>query len=584
VRTPGYDLELPMYPPPPGPAAGHSAPPVTAVGGGPVHESIEFVGRYELVRRLGSGGMAEVHLARATGLEGFEKLLVLKRILPHLSADPHFIKMFLAEARLAAVLDHPNIVQVFDLGFDDGDYFFTMEFVYGENLQAIQRAARHARQRLPFEMAVAIGIGTATGLHYAHERVGWDGHPLGIVHRDVSPTNVMVTYDGCVKVADFGIAKVTNRTDVTRAGMRKGKVPYMSPEQCRAEKLDRRSDLFSLGIVLYECTTGRRLFDGDNEFGVMNRIVNGDIEAPSNVRPGFPKELERIILRALAVDKQRRYVDARELGLDLERFARERKLDVSAGALGHWMHQVFHPRPYPWGALVGDPATSAAPPSLTTHADAMGSSVGGSSPGIPQSSPEVTGADVSSWVPPPSQPGYPSASHLAGSVPSIQQARREGQLRGLAIGLSSVAAAAVVAVGGLFAYNSLSATEAMDPASPAADAAIVESEDGSADEPIPGEPRTVGSAEPEPAAPASAAEADDEAEPEVDDEPVVVVDDEPARPSRTATSTKKSSSAKDRPRATRTVDKDDPDTKPDKSPPSNDGGKTKPTLDTFLPQ
>lgn len=391
---------------------------------------VECVGHYELVRRLGSGGMAEVHLARVAGLEGFEKLLVLKRILPHLSADPHFVKMFLAEARLAALLDHPNVVQVYDLGCDDGDYYFVMEFVYGENLQSLLRSATRAGEDVPLSLAVSIVCGAAAGLHFAHERVGFDGQPLGIVHRDVSPTNVMVTYDGFVKVADFGIAKVTNRTDVTRAGTRKGKVPYMSPEQCRAEKLDRRSDIFALGILLHECTTMTRLFDGDNEFGVMNRIVNGDIPPPSSLRPGYPKELERIVMRALTVDKERRYATALELQRDLESFAREQRLDGSARALGEWMHRMFAPRPFPWGALMDGRSEAA----MLSTAVEDGSSHSMSHDG-PASDVTAASTGPANYLPP---------------APRDARPTRSGTLRGVAIGLSSVAALSVVGVLGLF--------------------------------------------------------------------------------------------------------------------------------------
>ncbi len=398
------------------------------------------LGRYELLRRLGSGGMAEVHLARAAGLEGFQKLVVLKRILPHLSADPEFVRMFLAEARLAAILDHSNVVQVFDIGKEGADYFFTMEYVYGENLQTILRAVRRKGDTLPLELAVALVMGAACGLHYAHDRVGFDGVPLQIVHRDVSPTNVMVTYDGCVKVADFGIAKVTSRTDVTQAGIRKGKVPYMSPEQCRAQPLDRRSDVYALGIVLYECATMGRLFDGENEFGVMNRIVNGDVPPPSTKRQNFPKDLERIIMKALASDRERRYASGGELAADLERFARERRLRVSQAALGEFMHGLFEPRPFPFGALLGTPGRSAASSTATgEHGSGMQH---GSVPAIrmprdvtPVSHPSQTSTSGRSRV------NY-SAVH-----------RPSGTLRGVTIGLGVVAAMAVVGLGAVWAFG-----------------------------------------------------------------------------------------------------------------------------------
>ena len=402
-----------------------------------VTEPQERIGRYDLVRRLGSGGMAEVHLARASGIEGFEKLVVLKRILPGLAADPHFVHMFLAEARLAAILDHPNVVQVFDLGRDGDDFYFTMEFVYGETVHGAIKAARRAGEPFPIELAIAIAIGAASGLHYAHERVGFDGQPLNIVHRDVSPTNVMVTYHGCVKVADFGIAKVANRTDVTRAGMRKGKVPYMSPEQCRAEKLDRRSDVFALGIVLYEASTMERLFDGDNEFGVMNRIVNGDIPLPSTRRSGYPKELERIVMKALSVDKNKRYASAREMLVDLEQFARDRKMEASPAALAQWMHRMFRPKPFPWGALQGT-SVLASSPGMSTLADAAFASYPASRPGMPGSHQDLTPASHASWPP-----------TTRGSIAVGHRKKSGGVLKPIAIGLGVLAAAAAIAVGGM---------------------------------------------------------------------------------------------------------------------------------------
>lgn len=434
--------------------------PESAAGPSPGTSSAgDRLGRYELLRRLGSGGMAEVHLARAAGLEGFQKLVVCKRILPHLSADPEFVRMFLAEARLAAILDHPNVVQVFDIGKDGRDYFFTMEYVYGENLHTLLKAVRRRGEALPLEHALTVAIGAASGLHYAHERVGFDGMPLQIVHRDVSPTNVMITYDGCVKMADFGIAKVTSRTDVTQAGIRKGKVPYMSPEQCRAEQLDRRSDVFAIGIALYEITTMQRLFDGDNEFGVMNRIVNGDVPPPSTKREGYPKELERIVMKALARDRDKRYATAAELVADLERFARDRRMRIGQAALGEFMHAMFEPRPFPFGALLGTPSSAAA--SISTG-EGSGLRPSASIPAI-RVSPDVTPASHPSMTSTSSR----SRSQIGsvGSVGSIA-VRRGGTLRGVAIGLGIVAALAVVSVGGVWAYMNSRTDEAAPAAAP----------------------------------------------------------------------------------------------------------------------
>ena len=332
------------------------------------------LGRYELIRKLGYGGMAEVHLARATGIEGFQKLVVVKRILPHLAQDAAFIRMFLAEARLAAMLDHHNIAQVFDLGRDEDDYYFVMEHVNGVDVRQILKASAK-RGGLPYRHGVAIAVGTAAGLQYAHTCTSLDGRPLGIVHRDVSPTNVLVNYDGCVKIVDFGVAKVVTRTDVTRAGTRKGKVPYMSPEQCQTANIDARSDVFSLGILLWEVTTNRRLFRGDNEFSIMHQIVNQDAPPPSSVRDAYPPKLERIVMRALHRDRERRYQSAVELQTDLEKLAQELGWRTSPTSLSEQLHELFPDRkPALQIESVGDPGpvaggsavTKGTPPSVAS--------------------------------------------------------------------------------------------------------------------------------------------------------------------------------------------------------------------------
>jgi serine/threonine protein kinase len=446
----------------------------------------ETMGGYDLLRRLGSGGMAEVHLARTNGIQGFQKLVVLKQILPHLSRDKHFVRMFIEEARVAALLDHPNVVQVFDLGREEGEFFFTMEFVYGENLQGLLKALQKLGQTLSVEHVVTLGIGVAAGLHYAHERVGFDGRPLGIVHRDVSPTNVMITYEGGVKVADFGIAKVITRTDVTRAGTRKGKVPYMSPEQCRAEKVDRRSDVFSLGVVLWEAVTGQRLFDGDNEFGVMNLIVNGQARPPTTVKPEIPKELERIIMRALTVDRDKRYQTARELQLDLEAFARELKVRATPSALGELMHYLFRPQPFPWGALRGtsgkavmSPATIAEISKMLGSQGSIGTGIGtgfGTAFGTGVGTGVGTGAGTGAGSYGSQLFGTPATGASIGSMSaSGTRAKkvdpRERTLRHVAIGLGSFAALALVLVLGLWLGGRGGADEVAEAKRAAADAA-----------------------------------------------------------------------------------------------------------------
>jgi serine/threonine protein kinase len=301
-------------------------------------------GRYELIRRLAIGGMAELYLARSSGIEGFEKIVVLKRILPQHAENDDFVRMFLDEARLTATIHHANVASVYDIGRCDDGLFFTMEYVHGEDVRTIAQALGRRGRGLPLEHSLAIAIGAASGLHAAHTRTGADGRPLGIVHRDVSPSNLLVSYDGGVKIIDFGIAKASARSTETRAGTLKGKIAYMSPEQCLGEKLDRRSDVFSLGVVFYELTTGARLFPVDNEYAAMRQIVDQDAPPPSTRRPGYPPELEAIVMRALRRDRSQRYGSAEELQLALEGFVRARGIPASTVQLGYFMRDLFPER------------------------------------------------------------------------------------------------------------------------------------------------------------------------------------------------------------------------------------------------
>jgi serine/threonine protein kinase len=299
------------------------------------------LGKYELIRRLAQGGMAEIYLARVQGIEGFEKVVVVKRILPSFAENKEFVRLFLDEARLAATLHHPNIAQVYDVGISGGQYFFAMEHVHGHDLRYILSTLSSAGQALSLENALTILQGVCAGLHYAHERRGMDGNPLGLIHRDVSPSNVLVSYDGCPKLVDFGIAKAATSTVETRAGSVRGKISYLSPEQCRCEPLDRRSDVFAVGIVLYEATVMRRLFAGTSDFEVMQRIVGNDVPLPSKLVPDYPPELERVLLKALAPLPADRYQTVQELQLDLETFAREKKVAVSPIGLQRFMEQTY---------------------------------------------------------------------------------------------------------------------------------------------------------------------------------------------------------------------------------------------------
>ncbi|HSS03498.1 MAG TPA: serine/threonine-protein kinase, partial [Kofleriaceae bacterium] len=278
------------------------------------------LGRYVVLKHLASGGMADVLLGRADGIEGFERHVVLKRIRPEYARDERFIRMFLDEARVVANLHHQHIVQVHDIGEAEGEYFLAMEYIHGEDVRSILSNASKSRAHVPVGHALAVVSAAAAGLHYAHERRGADMRSLGIVHRDVSPSNILVGYDGSIKVVDFGIAKASMRRE-TRSSSLKGKVSYMSPEQCKGAAIDRRSDVYSLGVVLYELCTTSRLFKGDNDYLLMDQIVNGRVSLPQVRRPDLPNELSAIIMKAIAPDPERRFFTAEELRVAVDRFA-----------------------------------------------------------------------------------------------------------------------------------------------------------------------------------------------------------------------------------------------------------------------
>jgi serine/threonine protein kinase len=296
--------------------------------------------------------MADVLLGRTDGIEGFERHVVLKRIRPEHARDQRFIRMFLDEARVAANLHHQHIVQVHDIGEAAGEFFIAMEYIHGEDVRTLLSNASKTRAHVPLGVAIAIVSAAASGLHYAHERRGSDKRPLGIVHRDVSPSNILVGYDGSVKVVDFGIAKASMRQE-TRSGSLKGKISYMSPEQCKGSDVDRRSDVYSLGVVLYELATTTRLFKGENDYLVMDQIVNGRVSLPRVRRPDLPNELSAIIMRAIAPDPERRYFTADELRTALDQFASKAGLTSSTSAIGAFLRKQFGERPEPWLDLDG---------------------------------------------------------------------------------------------------------------------------------------------------------------------------------------------------------------------------------------
>lgn len=268
------------------------------------------IGKYVVLKKLAEGGMAEIYLATSQGAEGFEKEVVIKRIRSFLASDPGFVDMFIAEARLASRLNHGNVVQIFDFAKHEDSYYLAMEYVRGCTLMDLRKKCTALLEPMPPVLVAHLGAEVARGLHYAH-RLKVNGEPLFLVHRDVTPHNVLISFDGAVKLTDFGIAKAGNK--LTSPGMLKGKFAYMSPEQSRGENVDARTDVFALGIVLWEMLTAGRLFDGDSELAVLRAVQQSTITPPSSLNPDMPEELNAVVMKALERHPEARYQTAGEL-------------------------------------------------------------------------------------------------------------------------------------------------------------------------------------------------------------------------------------------------------------------------------
>ena len=301
---------------------------------------------YEVSRRIAIGGMAEVFLATQVGPSGFRRQVVLKRIHPHLADEPQFLSMFLNEARIAADLSHPNIVHIYDL-FQDGptSYVIAMEYVHGDTVFGLFRETRQKNVRISYGHIVRMIVSVCEALHYAWEEPSPDGRPRRIIHRDVSPSNILVGVDGQVKLADFGIAKALQSEGLTKVATLKGKYGYMSPEQVRCEALDNRSDIFSLGAMLYEMTVGRRLFRRESDLKTLQAILVDPIPPPSTVAVDYPSDLEPIVMRALARNRDDRYPTAREMSEDLTELARSNGWDADTRALATLVRELVSDRP-----------------------------------------------------------------------------------------------------------------------------------------------------------------------------------------------------------------------------------------------
>jgi len=296
-------------------------------------------GRYRILDRLATGGMANLFLARFAGPDGFEKLVAIKQIHEHLTTQEDFVSMFKDEARLAARIAHPNVAQVLELGQVDNLYFITMEYVEGESLTELIK-----RTEIPHPVVARIIADALAGLHAAHELRNTQGELLHVVHRDLSPSNILISYEGAVKVVDFGVAKARDNLNITDAGTVKGKFAYMAPEQVQDGPVDRRADVFAAGILLFEATTRRNLFKADTPAGSVSKIVKGQVPPPSKVIPGYPPELEAVVMKALKVDPAERYQTAKAMQEELEEFIFTSGAPVMTARVGELMRKVFADR------------------------------------------------------------------------------------------------------------------------------------------------------------------------------------------------------------------------------------------------
>jgi serine/threonine protein kinase len=396
-----------------------------------VKRPVQF-GKYYLLERVNVGGMAEVFKAKAYGVEGFERLVAVKRILPNIAEDEEFITMFIDEAKIAVQLTHANIAQVFDLGRVEDSYFIALEYVQGKDLRAIfDRCRQQGSDPMPIAQACFAVMKVCEGLDYAHNKRDPQGREMHLVHRDVSPQNVLVSYEGEVKLIDFGIAKAIGKASQTQAGILKGKFGYMSPEQVRGLPIDRRSDVFSVGIVLYEMLTGERLFVGESDFSTLEKVRNVEILPPTAYNRRIPEELERIVLKALAKDVEDRYQNAIDLHDELQAFVYTAGEFCSRKDLAAWMKKFFAQELAEENAKM-DQYRDLPPPSADAEPDEPAPSMRGPKPSQRQpavTSPQMPAAKMpgSKTRPPVGAPGRNGRPSGAQAAQSAQPAQAKGK-------------------------------------------------------------------------------------------------------------------------------------------------------------
>ncbi|MBN1625430.1 MAG: serine/threonine protein kinase, partial [Deltaproteobacteria bacterium] len=297
-------------------------------------------GKYLLLDKIAVGGMAELYRAKIIGVEGFEKLIAVKMILPHLSLEEDLVSSFICEAKLAAFLQHQNIVQIYDFGRMENRYFIAMEYLFGKDLKAVIRKSKERKQPISLENSLYMISQVCKGLDYAHHLRDFNGTPLSIIHRDIGPQNIFITYDGEVKIIDFGIAKAAIQDRTTQAGSIKGKVAYMSPEQAEGKAVDHRSDIFAIGIMLYELVLERRMFSGDI-YEVFKKVRESDFAAPESLNKDLPPRLYEILHKALARNPEMRYQSSGEMLIDIDAFMAERAYRPNERSLSTFIRGLF---------------------------------------------------------------------------------------------------------------------------------------------------------------------------------------------------------------------------------------------------
>ncbi len=453
---------------------------------------------YTLRRFLAQGGMAELFLAQPADPQRARDIVVVKRVLPQFVQDQQFARMFAREAALASMLKHPNIVEVYgDQGASDADCFFAMEYVHGPDLNMLLKELKEGTHPVPLEHALQIAMGMCAGLHHAHDYCDTDGQPLSIVHRDVSPSNVMIASDGVVKITDFGVAKALALTSFTQAGTRKGKLSYMSPEQAVADPVDRRTDIFAIGTVLFEMTTLQRMFGGENELAVMHKLLFRERPRPSALRHDYPPELESIVLKAVAQKPEDRFSSAQEMHQALHAFAQRRRLVSTPEHLARWVASIIPPHAHP----ATDPTffeAQAEASVLPIHSDTMiAADATISDSGMPANATMLDGAGPRAGFARPLPPaplrttvgmiGPPTTPSFAAPLPpqSANTARRapsqdhSSTLPAIAIVAGAVAVGAVIFAGALWYADARKRDSAVD------DAATPSSESESAPAALP---------------------------------------------------------------------------------------------------